>query len=137
MRRRIDLETVGTLLVVLITLGTVAALVGVGSLKAASADLLAQVEVARDPTRAEARWAIGERLSQAFAADLAADNLSERTARARLLAQRSDRLLEATAVVALLGMLVGLVTARPASQGTRPRDASSTSLASTSSNGTV
>jgi hypothetical protein len=136
MRRRITLEAVGTFLVVLATLGTVAALVVVGSLKAASVDLFAQVEIAHDPTRAEARWAIGERLSQALAPDLAPDDLSGRTSRARLLAQRSDRLLEATAVVALLGMLVGLVTARPASQGTRPRDAS-TPLANTSSNGTV
>src|SRR5712692_1007632 len=128
MRRRITLEAVGTFLVVLLTLGTVATLVVVGSFKAASADLLAQVEIARDPTKPEARSAIGERLSLALASDLAPDDLAERTTRAKLLAQRSDRLLEATAVVALLGMLVGLVTARPASQGTRARDAS-TSLA--------
>ena len=136
MRRRITLETVGTFLVVLLTLGTVALLVVVGSLKAASSDLLAQVEMKRDPTRAEVRWTVGERLSQALTPDLAPDDLSGRTSRARLLAQRGDRVLEDTAVVALLGMLVGLVTARPASQGTRPRD-TSTPLASTSSNGTV
>src|SRR5712692_9362088 len=132
MRRRITLETVGTFLVVLLTLGTLGALVVVGSLKAASADLFGQVEIASDPTGAEARGSIGERLSEVLAADLPPDDLAAHTTRARLLAQRSDRLLEATAVVALLGMLVGLVTARPASQATRPRD-TSTSLASTSS----
>ena len=136
MRLRITLETAGTFLVVLTTLGAVAALVVVGSLKAASSDLLVQVEITRDPTKAEARWAIGERLSAALAPDLATDDLSGRAARAQLLSQRGDRLLEATAAVALAGMLLGLVTARPASQSTRPRDAS-TSLANTSSNGTV
>jgi hypothetical protein len=136
MRLRINLETVGTFLVVLATLITLASLGVVGSLQAASSDLLAQVETLRDPTNPEPRWVIGERLSAALTPDLASDDASARATRARLLAQRGDRLLEATAVVALLGMLLGLVAARPASQGTRAREAS-TPLASTSSNGTV
>jgi hypothetical protein len=136
MRRRISLEKVGTFLVVLTTLLTVGSLGVVGSLQAASSDLFAQVATLRDPTNAEPRWVIGRLVSDALTPDLATDDDKGRAARALLLAQRSDRLLEATAVVASLGMLLGLVAARPVGEARRDRDAS-TPLANTTSNGTV
>jgi hypothetical protein len=126
MRPRLTLEY----LVVLATLITIALLGVAGSFKIASADLTAQVAVLRDPSNAAPRGLLDQQLTAALAPDLAPDDIPGRDARAQLLDHRSDRLLEATAVVALLGMLSGLVAARPPTN----RDAS-TPLSTT--NGTL
>jgi hypothetical protein len=133
MRPRLSLENLGSVLVVLSTVSTIAILGVAGSFKTASADLIAQVAELRDPSKPAPNGLIDQQLIAALAPDIAPGDIPGRDARAQLLDHRSDRLLEATAVVALVGMLFGLVAARPASEATYARDAG-TQVAST--NGT-
>jgi hypothetical protein len=137
MRPRIDLETFGTRLMVVLTVLTLAALMVFGAIKSVASDLHLQnaiVEEGADPT---SRWPLGQWLTARVAGDLTPGDVVAVEARAGEFDHRSDRLLEATAVLALVGMLVGLVTARPASAVTRAREAAKIPLANTISNGKV
>ena len=136
MRMRFDLERLGTVLVVLVTIAVLASVGVYGSLKLTVDDLHAQAGIARAEVPPPSRSPLGERLSAAFANDLAPGTVSSLDERALELDHRADRLLELTAVVALAGMLLALVSGRPASEVAQARDASRP-LASTSSNGTV
>jgi hypothetical protein len=124
MRPRLTLENLGSVVVVLATVSTIAILGVAGSFKTASADLIAQVAELRDPSTPPPSGLIDQQLMAALAPDIAPGDIPGRDARAQLLDHRSDRLLEATAVVALVGMLFGLVTARPPNHATRDQDAS-------------
>jgi hypothetical protein len=131
---RLDVEKLGTALVVLVTVVTLASLGVYGSFVVAAADLHAQVDALRG--REVSRSALGQGLAAVLARDLAPTDVTSLDERALLLDHRADRLLELTAVVALVGMLVALVSGRPAVEPNQARD-DHTPLASTSSNGTV
>jgi hypothetical protein len=131
------LERVGVGVVVGLTVIALLLLGVVGVIKTAAADLHMQAEIARHNVRADARSSLGERLSAGLASDVRSDDVAGLDARASQLDQRSDRLLEATAVVALVGMLVGLIAARPDAVVDPARREAKTPLANTSSNGTV
>lgn len=121
MRPRSNLEYLGNLAVVLATVITLALLGVAGAFKIGSAELIAQVSVLQDSSRAAPRGFIAQQVTVVLAADLAPDDASGRATRAQLLDHRSDRLLEVTAVVALLGMLSGLVVSRAPTHERRRR----------------
>ena len=133
---RLDVDRLGTVLVVLVTLVVLAAVCLCGSLKLTVDDLHAQASIARADDPLPTRSPLGRQLSAAFASDLAPENLSGLDARGQELDHRADRLLELTAVVALAGMLLALFTVRPAIEAAQPGDVN-TPLASTTSNGTI
>src|SRR5438094_7769269 len=120
---RLDVDRLGTVLVVLVTIGVLAAVCVCGSLRLAVDDLHAQAAIARADLPPRPRSPLSRQPSAAFASDLAAENLSGLDTRAQELDHRADRLLELTAVVALTGMLLGLLTGRPANEIARARDA--------------
>src|SRR5471032_29247 len=131
MRLRIDLETFGTRLMAVLALLTLVSLLVFGAMKSVAADLHLQnaiVEEGADPT---SHWPLGQWLTARVAGDLTPGDVVAVEARAGEFDHRSDRLLEATAVLALVGMLVGLVTARPASAVTRGRETARIPLANT------
>lgn len=124
------------MLVVALTILTFVAFGGSGVIKTASSDLHTQVDVPPGDAQQSLRTPAGRALSSMLASDVPADDLRLLSDRASLLDQRSDRLLEGTAVIALVGMLVALATGRSAWRASRRRDETSP-LASTSSNGSV
>src|SRR5216683_2856267 len=132
---RLELERLGTVVVVLVTIVVLASVGAYGSLKLAVDDLHAQAGIAHAEVPPPSRSPLGERLSAAFAGDLAPANVSGLDARGQELDHRADRLLELTAVVALGGMLLALVTGRPAVEVAHAREPT-TPQASTSTNGT-
>lgn len=136
MRLRLDLETFGTRLTVLITVVTLAAVCVFGAMKTAVADLHRQNLIVQGQADPASRWPPGQWLSALVASDVAPDNVIAVDARAGALDHRSDRLVEATAVLALVGMLVTVLTARPTALA-RARDEANTPLANTISNGKV
>jgi hypothetical protein len=133
---RLDVERLGTVLVVLLTICVCASVSVSGSLKMTVTDLQTQAAIARAEQPPPSRSPLGQRLSAAFANDLVPGNGAADGARALELDHRADRLLELTAVVALLGMLLALVTGRPANEVAHVRE-TTRPVASTSSNGTV
>jgi hypothetical protein len=133
---RLDVERLGTVLVVLLTICVCASVSVSGSLRLTVTDLQAQAAIARGEQPPPSRSPVGQRLSAAFANDLVPGNAAADDARALELDHRADRLLELTAVVALLGMLLALVTGRPANEVAHVRE-TTRPVASTSSNGTV
>jgi hypothetical protein len=133
---RLDVERLVTVLVVLLTIIVCASVSVSGALKLTVTDLHVQAAIARAEQPPPSRSPLGQRLSAAFASDLAPGDAAADEARALELDHRADRLLELTAVVALLGMLLALVTGRPANEVAHAREATRP-LASTSSNGTV
>lgn len=133
---RLDVEKLGTTLVVVLTLWSLASLGVYASLKETVADLHAQVAVKRGDAEQPSRSPFGQQLSAVFASDIASENLVNLEARGLELDHRADRLLEATAVVALAGMLVALVSGRPPNELAHAGE-NQIPLASTSSNGAV
>jgi hypothetical protein len=138
--QQLTLERAGTVFLLLITLA-VLVVVGVSAiLTVAADDLYASIDEARGTVPQTERTQPGTWLSTRFSADLASDDLVARRERADQLNYRSERAREAASVVALAGLLVALLTARPgtAETGDRVRrlDASSPA-ANTISNGTV
>ena len=133
---RFGIEKLGSALVVLMTIVTLT-LLGVDvAFKTAGADLHAQVNILQAVQPPPPRSPLGQQLSAALANDVAPDDVSRLDSRAFELDHRADRVLEAAAVVALVGMLVALLSGGPAIDAAHARDAKSP-LASTSSNGTV
>jgi hypothetical protein len=116
MRPRLDREGLGTGVVLLLTVVTLVVLGVVGAMKSAASDLHQQVAAMQEQP---------------------APNYAALNARANDLDHRSDRLTEATAVVAVVGMLVVLLTNRSAATAVRARDETNRPLANTSSNGRV
>jgi hypothetical protein len=133
---RFDVGRLCTILVLLLTLATLASLAVDTGLKMTVDDLHAQANLVRTDAAPPARPLLGQQLAAALASDIAPANLAGLDARALELDHRADRLLEATSVVALVGMLLALLTGRPAIDATHARD-DRTPLANTSSNGTV
>ena len=136
MRPDVNLKKVGTGLVVLVTALTLTLLGLIAVMRTAALDLHQQVDIARNQILPESRTLPGRWLSAPLSSGVAPDDLVALDARAAELDHRSDRLLEATAVVALAGMLAGLAIARPTIADERAREATSP-LARTNSNGTV
>jgi hypothetical protein len=132
---RLDVERLGTVLVVLATIAVLASVGVYGALRLAVDDLHAQAAIARAEQPQPTRSRLGQQLSAAFAGDLTPENLPGLDARGQQLDHRADRLLELTAVLALAGMLVALLTGRPAIEVANRR-AARKPLASTS-NGTI
>src|SRR6266851_7129299 len=132
---RLDVDRLGTVLVVLVTLVVLAAVCVCGSLKLTVDDLHAEASIARADDQLPTRSPLGRQLSAAFASDLAPENLSGLDARGQELDHRADRLLELTAVVALGGMLLALVTGRPAVEVAR-EPTTPQARTSTNTNGT-
>jgi hypothetical protein len=129
-------ERLATVLVVLLTVVTLASLSVYSSLKTAVGDLHTQAaNVVRDEV-APPRSVLGRRLFEALASDIGPRDAGGFEVRALELDHRADRLLEVTAVVALVGILVALLSGPPVIDVARGRD-DRTPLASTSSNGTV
>lgn len=136
MRVRLDLETFGTRLTVSITVLVLASLVLFGAMKTAVADLHLQNLTVQGQAEPASRWLPGRWLSALVASDLAPDNVVAVDTRAGDLDHHADRLVEATAVLALVGMLVAVLSAPPGAL-TRARDEANTPLANTMSNGKV
>jgi hypothetical protein len=137
MRRRVDLERFGTWLMVLITVLTLAALGVFGVLKSVAEDLHLQNAISFHQADPGSHWPPGKWLSARLADDLALNDTVAVEARAGEFDHRSDRVVEATAVLALVGVLVGLLTTRPADAPARTRAETTTPLANTMSNGKV
>ena len=136
MRSGSRIDRVGTAAVLLLTVTTALMLSAVWVMNEAATDLHAQVEIARGQTSPGQRAPLGQWLSSPFSSDLSPDDTPALDARATELDHKSDRLTEATAVVALVGVLAAAIALRPSGADERARDAT-TPLASTSSNGTV
>src|SRR5438045_1806813 len=102
------MRSLGSVLVLAITLAVLVGAISSAALKTASNDLASQVNLARNASDVQPRTAFGQTLSGLLAADLVVDDLGGRSTRASLLDHRADRLLEATAVAALLGTFVWL-----------------------------
>ena len=111
---RPDVERLGSVLVVLVTIVTLASLGVYGSLKAAVGDLHAQTSILRAEVPPPSRPPVGQAISAQLTSDIDPADVRALDARALELDHRADRLLELTAVAALLGMLAALVTGRPA-----------------------
>jgi hypothetical protein len=138
MRVPFDPDRAGMLVVLILTVLTLALLAVIGALNLAAEDLHLQVETGHGEASPAERSPVGQWLSARLAADVSPADYTALETRAGELDQRADRLLEATGVVALAGMLIWLVTARPASVDERTREGDASSpVASTSSNGTV
>jgi hypothetical protein len=135
-RLRFDLDRAATALVVLLTVVTLAGAATVGLMKTAAFDMRVQMDIARHAALASARSPLGQASSAVLASDIARGDYSALEVRTNELEHRSDRLLEATAVVALLGMLAGLLVTPPAS-GTRRAREQTIPLAKTRRSGTV
>src|SRR5437879_3455368 len=131
---RLDVDRLGTVMVVLVTIVVLAAVCVCGALRLAVDDLHAQASIARPDGLLPTRSPLGQQLSAAFASDLTPENLSGLDARGQELDHRADRLLELTAVVALAGMFLALLTSRPAIEIGQARD-ETTPPASARSNG--
>jgi hypothetical protein len=136
MRHRLDFERAGTLVVVLLTVVTLAGASVAGGIKLAASDLRQRIHIAEHVASPESHFLLGPPMSALLAADVAPDDYIATDNRANELDHRSDRLLEATAVVALVGMLAGLLLTPTASSVRRAR-AATMPLANTRSNGTV
>ena len=136
MHVRTKLDRIGTTVVVFLTALSVVMLTAVWVMNAVVLDLREQAALANSETTPAPRTPLGAWLSVPFSSDLAPDDPRALEARATELDHKSDRLTEAVAVVALVGMLVGLIAARPSGPDDLARDATSP-LASTTSNGTV
>jgi hypothetical protein len=107
-------ERLGSALVVLVTILTLVSLGVYGSLKAAVGDLHAQASILRAELPPPSRPPFGQAMSALFTSDIAPADKGALDARTLELDHRADRLLELTAVVALLGLLAALITGRPA-----------------------
>jgi hypothetical protein len=130
-------DRVGTTLVVILTAITVMMLSTAWVMKAASLDLNEQAAILEhEQDLLGRRTPLGAWSSAPFSSDLAPDDAVAIGARATDLDHKSDRLTEGVAAVALVGMLVALIAARPSGADDLAREAT-TPLASTSSNGTV
>lgn len=128
-----SIERIGTLVLVALTAATLLIAATSVAMRAAADDVYASIEQARgspQPRTAYAQW-----LSTRLAGDVPEPDLAARKARADQLSYRSDRLREAAAVPALIGLLVAVTTASPGVRGDR-RDASQPA-ANTTSNGTA
>jgi hypothetical protein len=136
LRMPFDVDRAGTLLVVLLTVVTLAAAATVGVMKTAALDMRVQLDSARQTPVASARSPLGQASSALLASDIAPGDYSALEVRTNELEHRSDRLLEATAVVALVGMLAGLLVTPPASAARRARE-QTMPLAKTRRSGTV
>jgi hypothetical protein len=136
MRLPFDADRAGTALVVLLTVITVAGCGVVVTMKAAASDLHLQMDIASQQAGPATRSPMGRAATALLAGDLPPTDFSALEARAGNLDHHADRLLEATAVVALVGMLVGLLVTPPASARRRARE-QTIPLAKTSRTGTV
>jgi hypothetical protein len=116
--------------IVLLTVGVSAAF------KVAADDLDAAIAEASGRHLDNPRSQPGMWLSAALASDLPEDDIAARHARADQLHYRSERIEEMAAVGALGGLLVGVLSSRPATPAGRVRDTSSPA-ANTASNGTA
>jgi hypothetical protein len=135
-RLPVALERLGRVLVVLTVVAMVVLLLIAAAIKLSAADLHSQAATMRGDGTAEARTPIGNLLSRPMSPtlDLTDEPAVER--RAFQLDEVGDRVIELTAVVALLGMLFGLLTTREVDDTSLERE-TNTPLAATNSNGTV
>jgi hypothetical protein len=131
------LERLGTALVVLLTVLTLLGVGLVSVLKMAASDLHLQVDISRGAASPTTRSPLGLTLSELLAGDIPLDSYAELDVRGDDLDHGSDRVLEATAVVALVGMLVGLLAMPPASHGMRAGHEANSPLTNTSRKGRV
>lgn len=136
MRLRASLERTGTSLLLTITVATLAT-VGVSSVfRSAADDLFATIAGIEGVTDEHAHTAYGAWLSARLAPEVARGDLAALQARANQLASQSDRLREATGIQGLIGLLVAILTGRPAVTRDSRREASQPA-AKTASNGTA
>ena len=134
--RRLTLDRLGTIALVAITLLTLATVAVAGAFRATADDLYAQVAQAQASPSEHARTTYGAWLSSHLASDLPSADLVAVQARAEQFANRSDRLREFTGVQGLIGLLVAIVSGRPATARDARREASQPA-ANTASNGTA
>jgi len=132
----VTLERAGTVLVVLMTLAVLVVVGASATMYVAAEDLYASFDEARGVAPQTERSAQGKWLSSRLTTDLAGDDLVARRERADQLTYRVERLRETASVAALVGLFVGVLTARPARATLRGLEASSPA-ANTTSNGTV
>jgi len=134
--RRVMLERAGTVLVLLMALAVLVVVGASATMYVAAEDLYASFDEARGVVPQTVRSAQGKWLSSRLTTDLAGDDLVARRERADQLTYRGERLRETASVAALVGLFVGVLTARPARATLRGLEASSPA-ANTTSNGTV
>jgi hypothetical protein len=134
--RRFDLgrtRVVALVLLMLITLLMVAVAV---SLQLASGELMASYDEAHGETPQQVRTPYGGWLAAQLTRDLAPGDLVASRTRADVLALRSDRTRELSAVPAVIGLLVALLTDAPSTGPLEPRPTSQ-AVANTTRNGSV
>jgi hypothetical protein len=137
MRAELLIDRVGIGLVALLTVVTLAMLGVAASFKIASSDLTVQAQVAHGERAADDGTTFGRWLAMMQARDVSPGDYLGLQTRAVDVDHRADRTLEAMGVVALAGLLVSLIVARPdATTGETTREANKP-LASTKSNGMV
>lgn len=131
-----SLDRLGTFALILITVATLGTVGVAGVLRSTADDLFAQVAQAQGAPGEHGRSGYGAWLSAHLAPGLRADDLVGTQARAEEFANRSDRLREFTGVQGLIGLLVAILTGRPAIAGDSRREASHPA-ANTASSGTA
>jgi hypothetical protein len=112
-------------------------MVGVSvSLQLASDEMLASYDEARGVTPQQVRTPYGHWLAAQLSRDLAPGDFVALRARADVLAYRSDRTRELSAVPAVIGLLVALLTDAPSPGPLEPRSTSQ-AVANTTRNGSA
>jgi hypothetical protein len=122
------MERVGRFSLVLITLFT-AAVVGLSAaMRIASDDLYAVANQARGTTGDQVRTAYGDVVAGLLTQDIQSGDIDAEYDRGKELGYRSERLRELAAVPAVIGLLIALLSDKPAQASREP-------AANTSSNG--
>lgn len=134
--RGLSLHQIGTWVFGVAVLAVAAAVVLSFAMNTAADDLRQQANQQAGASLDHPRRAPGVWLSAAFAGDLGRANLAALEKRADDLDHRADRIREAAALAALVGLVVMLVTVRPEARSGEGRDASSP-VANTRSKGSV
>jgi len=134
--RGVTVDRVGTVGVVFIAVLVLLVIGLSGAFKVGSDDMYLAIDEAHGTHLSTPRTALGMWLSTRLTTDLVPTNLAALRTRADQLHYRSERIQEVATVVALGGLLVAVVSGRPATETTRGREASSPT-ANTASNGTA
>lgn len=114
------MERIGRVALLVMALITLAVVGASEAMHLASDDIIAVVNEARGTTGAQVRTAYGSFFAAQLSRDVDPSDLNAEYSRANELAYRSDRLRELAAVPALIGLLIALLSEKPAQASTEP-----------------
>lgn len=128
---------VGTWLMVLIVVAVALAFGYALALNTAATDIRQTVQVARGNIAESPPSPVGAWLAAQFSSDLVSTATDALAARADSLDHRAERIREVAAMGAFTGLLLGLLTGRPATAATLRAPLESSGAAKTTSSGSV